>query len=75
MKRPMKRPKGAVSPLLGYNGQFEMTARIAAVLNRVDAAHKHAADVAAIFGGSDARLIVAYTKDRSIATRLIRARH
>jgi hypothetical protein len=34
------------------NGQLKMTARIAAMLNRVSAAHKHKADVAAIFGGS-----------------------
>jgi hypothetical protein len=72
----MKWPQGALSPLLVLpNGQFEMTARVAAMLNRVPAAHKHEADVATIFGGSDARLTVAYTKDRSIGARLIRAQH
>jgi hypothetical protein len=45
------------------------------VLNRVFAAHKHEADVASIFGGTDAKLIVAYTKNRSIGARLIKARH
>jgi hypothetical protein len=61
--------------LVLQNGQFEMTAHIAAVLNRVYAAHKHEPAVAKIFGGSDARLIVAYTKNRSLGARLIRARH
>jgi hypothetical protein len=56
------------------NGQFEMTANIAAVLNRVYAAHKHHPAVATIFGGSHARLIVAYCKNRSLGARLIRAR-
>jgi hypothetical protein len=56
-------------------GSLEMTAHVAAVLNRVFAAHKHEADVAAIFGGTDAKLIVAYTKNHSIGARLIKARH
>jgi hypothetical protein len=68
--------KAGVGPVLVLpNGQFKMTARVAVVLNRVFAAHKHEADVASIFGGSDARLIVAYTKNRSTGARLIRARH
>ena len=57
------------------NGQFEMTANIAAVLNSVYAQHSHHAAVASIFGGSNARLIVAYYKNRSLGARLIRARH
>jgi hypothetical protein len=57
------------------NGQFEMTARICVVLNRVYAQYKHHPAVAKDFGGPDARLVVAYTKNRSIASRLIRARH
>ena len=48
------------------NGQFEMIAHIAAVLNRVYARHKHHEPVANIFGGSQAKLIVAYTKNRSL---------
>jgi hypothetical protein len=56
------------------NGQFEMTAHISAVLNRVYAQHNHQPPVADIFGGSQARLIVAYTKNRSIGARLIHAR-
>jgi hypothetical protein len=48
------------------NGQFEMTAHIAAVLNLVYARHKHHEPVANIFGGSQAKLIVAYTKNRSL---------
>jgi len=39
-----------------------MKARIAAVLNRVHAAHSHQPAVAEIFGDSTARLLVAYTK-------------
>jgi hypothetical protein len=70
-----KRKAGMPPVLVLPNGQFEMTAHVAAVLNRVFAAHKHEADVAAIFGGTDARLIVAYTKNRSIGARLIKARH
>jgi hypothetical protein len=57
------------------NGQFEMTARIGVVLNRVYAQHKHHPEVSQIFGGPAARLVVAYTKNISIASRLIRARH
>jgi hypothetical protein len=56
------------------NGQFEMRARISDVLNRVYAQHKHIPEVAAIFGGSNARLIVAYSKNRSLGARLIHAR-
>jgi hypothetical protein len=56
------------------NGQFEMTAHVAAVLNRVYARHKHHEPVANIFAGSQDRLIGAYTKNRSIGARLIRAR-
>jgi hypothetical protein len=36
---------------------------------------KQGHDHAAIFGGTDAKLIVAYTKNRSIGARLIKARH
>jgi hypothetical protein len=52
-----------------------MTARIGVVLNRVYAQHKHHPEVSRVFGGPDARLVVAYTKNKSIASRLIRARH
>jgi len=38
------------------NGQFEMTARISAVINRVFAQHSHHAEVASIFGGSQAKI-------------------
>jgi hypothetical protein len=74
--RPRKRHCLAGQPpvLVLSNGQFEMTAHIAAVLNRVYARHKHHEPVANIFGGSQAKLIVAYTKNRSIGARLIRAR-
>lgn len=55
------------------DGQFEMAARISDALNRVYAQHKHNSEVAAVFGGSNARLIVAYSKNRSLGARLIRA--
>jgi hypothetical protein len=51
------------------NGQFEMTARIGVVLNRVYAQYKHHPQVAKVFGGPAARLVVAYTKNKSIASR------
>jgi hypothetical protein len=57
------------------NGQFEMTARIGVVLNRVYTQYKHNPEVSRVFGGPAARLVVAYTKNKSIASRLIRARH
>jgi hypothetical protein len=67
------------------NGQFEMTAHVvAAVLNRVYACTPYISImsqlphfVGNIFGGSrqpgQVALIVAYTKNRSIGARLIRA--
>ena len=57
------------------NGQFEMTAQVAAVLNRIAAAYKHETDAAFILGGTDAKLIVAYTNNCSIGACLIKARH
>jgi hypothetical protein len=57
------------------NGQFEMTARIGVVLNRVYAQYKHHPEVSRVFCGPAAHLVVAYTKNKSIASRLIRARH
>jgi hypothetical protein len=55
--RPRKRHCLAGQPpvLVLSNGQFEMTAHIAAVLNRVYARHKHHEPVANIFGGSQAK--------------------
>lgn len=77
LQRPVgtKRHSSVPPVLVLPNGQFEMTARIAAVVNRVYAAHKHEPAVASVFGGPDARLLVAYTKNRSLGARLIRARH
>jgi hypothetical protein len=76
LNKPRKQQQLAGQPpvLVLANGQFEMTAHVSAVLNRVYAQHKHHEPVANIFGGSQARLIVAYTKNRSIGARLIRAR-
>ena len=73
---PVPRRLASHSPVLVLpNGQFEMTANIAAVLNSVYAQHSQHPAVASIFGGSNARLIVAYYKNRSLGARLIRARH
>jgi len=76
LNKPRRQQQLAGQPpvLVLANGQFEMTAHVSAVLNRVYAQHKHHEPVANIFGGSQARLIVAYTKNRSIGARLIRAR-
>jgi hypothetical protein len=71
----IKRNSSVPPVLVLPNGQFEMTARISAVVNRVYARHTHEPTVAAIFGGPSARLLVAYTKNRSLGARLIRARH
>jgi hypothetical protein len=57
------------------NGQSEMTTRIGVVLNRVYAQYKYHPEVSRYFGGPAARLVVAYTKNKSIASRLIRAQH
>ena len=75
LSRPAARlQQGCQPPVLVLpNGQFEMRARISDVLNRVYAQHKHSPEVAAVFGGSNARLIVAYSKNRSLGARLIRA--
>jgi hypothetical protein len=77
LQRPVgtKRHSSVPPVLVLPNGQFEMTARIAAVVNRVYAAHQHEPAVAEVFGGPNARLLVAYTKNRSLGARLIRARH
>lgn len=72
-KRQQRR--GDAPVLVLPNGQFEMTARIGVVLNRVYAQYKHHPEVSRIFGGPAARVVVAYTKNKSIASRLIRARH
>ena len=75
LSRPAVRLQQPCQPpvLVLPNGQFEMRARISDVLSRVYAQHKHNPEVAAVFGGSNARLIVAYSKNRSLGARLIRA--
>jgi hypothetical protein len=73
---PGSKRNASVPPVLVLpNGQFEMTAHIASVLRRVYAAYKHVPAVSSIFGGAEPKLIVAYTKNRSLGARLIRARH
>lgn len=57
------------------NGQFEMTAGIAVVLNRVYAQYRQHAEVANIFGGPEGKITVAYTKNRSIGAKLVNAKH
>jgi hypothetical protein len=64
---PGRKRNASVPPVLVLpNGQFEMTAHIASVLRRVYAAYRHDPDVSSIFGGADPKLIVAYTKNRSL---------
>lgn len=69
-KQACQQPPVLVLP----NGQFENKAHVSHVLNRVYAQHKHQPRVASIFGGSNAKLVVAYSKNRSLGARLTRAR-
>lgn len=73
---PRNRQRQYQPPVLVLpNGQFEMTARIAVVLNRVYAQYSHHSEIAAIFGGAAGRITVAYTKNRSIGAKLVNAKH
>lgn len=76
LSRPCRQLCRVIQPpvlVLPY-GQFEMTARISHVLNRVYDTYKQQPEVTAIFGGKDTRLVVAYSKNRSIGARLMSAR-
>lgn len=77
LSRPLRRKQLGYQPpvLVLPNGQFEMTARIGTVLNRVLNKHKHVNVVAEIFGATQPKLTVAYKKNKSIAARLIKAKH
>ena len=70
------KPTASVPPVLVLpNGQFEMTISLASVVNSVFARHKHHAAVAQLFGGVDARILVAYYKNQSLGARFIKASH
>jgi hypothetical protein len=65
-----------VAPVLVVpNGQFEMTISLANVIDTVYDRYKHNAEVASLFGGPDARLLVAYYKNQSLKARFIIASH
>lgn len=77
LEQPVRASKAlaTVPPVLVLpNGQFEMTISLANVINHVYARHKHDPTVATLFGGADARLLVAYYKNQSLGARFIRAR-
>jgi hypothetical protein len=57
------------------NGQFEMCVSLATVINGVYAQHKQHPAVASLFGGPEARLLVAYHKNQSLGGRFIKASH
>lgn len=57
------------------NGQFEMCVSLATVINNVYDQHKQHPAVASLFGGPEARLLVAYNKNQSLGGRFIKASH
>lgn len=73
--RVSRRDSRSYPVLVLPNGQFEMTASIGRVVNRVFARHKHHETVAALFGGTDAKVTVAFSKNQSLGGRFIRANH
>ena len=73
--RVSRRDSRSYPVLVLPNGQFEMTASIGKVVNRVFARHKHHETVAALFGGPDAKVTVAFSKNQSLGGRFIRANH
>jgi hypothetical protein len=78
LEHPVKanRAGESVPPVLVLpNGQFEMTVSLANVINSVYSRHKHHPEVASLFGGPDARLLVAYYKNQSLGAKFIKANH
>ena len=55
------------------NGQLEMSASLAHVVNSVFAHYKQEPLVTELFGGADSRIIVAYYKNQSLGARFIKA--
>lgn len=77
LEQPVRASKASetIPPVLVLpNGQFEMSISLANVINNVYARYKHDPTVASLFGGADARLLVAYYKNQSLGARFIRAR-
>lgn len=67
-------PQQSVPPVLVLpNGQFEMNASIARVVNAVYASHKQHEAVASVFGQQD-KITVAFYKNQTLGARFIRAR-
>ena len=57
------------------NGQFQMVVSLGRVVNGVLAKHKHHPELANIFGGPEGKVIVAYTKNKSLGARFVKASH
>jgi len=68
-------PQSVPPVLVLPNGQFEMSISLANVINNVFARYKHHEAVSALFGGTNARLLVAYSKNPSLGARFIKASH
>ena len=75
LQRAANSPKSVPPVLVLPNGQFEMSISLATVINNVYARHKHHEAVAALFGGANARLLVAYSKNQSLGARFVKASH
>ena len=59
--------------VLPSNGQFEMVVSLGRVVNGVFAKHKHHPEFANIFGGPEGKVIVAYTRNKSLGARFVKA--
>jgi hypothetical protein len=72
LERPVQTEasQGVAPVLVVPNGQFEMTISLANVINDVYDRYKHNAEVASLFGGPNARLLVAYYKNQSLGRSL-----
>lgn len=68
-------PKSDPPVLVLPNGQFEMVVSLGRVVNGVFDKHKHHPELANIFGGPEGRVIVAYTKNKSLGARFVKASH
>ncbi len=75
LQRAANSPQSVPPVLVLPNGQFEMSISLATVINNVYARHKHHEAVAALFGGANARLLVAYSKNQSLGARFVKASH
>lgn len=71
---PATQSSDRIAPVLVLpNGQLEMSASLAHVVNSVFARYKQEPLVTELFGGADSRVIVAYYKNQSLGARFIKA--